>query len=134
MWPNPQFPADLVTSTEEILNGKPHFFVQCLYFKKPIYFFEEISATSLQLFSSCSVLIYSPCICFAAIFKLCLLINYEDNSLTRYHNVQFNFFWFYVLMILAINLICQKVLEDLEKSLRGGSFSATIEGFIKVRY
>ena len=26
MWPNPQLPADLVTFTEEILNGKPHFF------------------------------------------------------------------------------------------------------------
>ena len=25
MWPNPQFPADLVTFTEEILNGKPSF-------------------------------------------------------------------------------------------------------------
>ena len=25
MWPNPQFPADLVTITEEILNGKRHF-------------------------------------------------------------------------------------------------------------
>ena len=25
MWPNPQFPADLVTFTEEILNGKVHF-------------------------------------------------------------------------------------------------------------
>ena len=29
MWPNPQFSADLVTFTEEILNGKLHFFVQC---------------------------------------------------------------------------------------------------------
>ena len=28
MWPNPQFPADLVTFTEEIRNGKLHFFVQ----------------------------------------------------------------------------------------------------------
>ena len=38
MWPNPQFPtsavscilfsADLVTFTEEVLNGKLHFFVQ----------------------------------------------------------------------------------------------------------
>ena len=27
---SPQFPADLVTFTEEILNGKLHFFVQCL--------------------------------------------------------------------------------------------------------
>ena len=26
MWPNPQFPSDLVTCTEEILNGKLHFF------------------------------------------------------------------------------------------------------------
>ena len=25
MWPNPQFPADLVTFTEEIRNGKLHF-------------------------------------------------------------------------------------------------------------
>ena len=25
MWPNPQFPADVVTFTEEILNGKLHF-------------------------------------------------------------------------------------------------------------
>ena len=30
MWPNPQFLADLVTFTEEILNGKLHFFVQFL--------------------------------------------------------------------------------------------------------
>ena len=26
MWPNPQFRADLVTFTEEILQGKLHFF------------------------------------------------------------------------------------------------------------
>ena len=25
MWPNPKFPADLVTFTEENLNGKHHF-------------------------------------------------------------------------------------------------------------
>ena len=25
MWPNPQFPANLITFTEEILNGKLHF-------------------------------------------------------------------------------------------------------------
>ena len=25
MWPNPQFPADLITFTEEILNGKLYF-------------------------------------------------------------------------------------------------------------
>ena len=29
MLPNPQETADLVTFTEEILNGKLHFFVQC---------------------------------------------------------------------------------------------------------
>ena len=30
MWQNQQFLADFVTFTEEILNGKPHFFVQCI--------------------------------------------------------------------------------------------------------
>ena len=29
MWPNPKETSDLVTFTEEILNGKFHFFVQC---------------------------------------------------------------------------------------------------------
>ena len=36
MWPIPQFTADLVTITEEILNGKLHFFVQCVF----VYFLE----------------------------------------------------------------------------------------------
>ena len=31
MLPNPQEKADLVTFTEEILNGKLHFFVQCVF-------------------------------------------------------------------------------------------------------
>ena len=31
MWPNPQFPADFVTFTEEIHNEKFHF---CVVFKK----------------------------------------------------------------------------------------------------
>ena len=31
MWPNPQFPRDLVTFTEEILSGKFHFIVQWWY-------------------------------------------------------------------------------------------------------
>ena len=38
MWPNPQFPADLVTFTEEILNGKPHFL--CIVSRKPLKFLE----------------------------------------------------------------------------------------------
>ena len=32
MWPNPQFPADLVTFTEEILNEKFHFLCSDLFF------------------------------------------------------------------------------------------------------
>ena len=28
MWPNSQFPTDLITFIEEIVNGKLHFFVQ----------------------------------------------------------------------------------------------------------
>ena len=31
MWENPQFPEDLVTFTEEILNGKLHFLYSDLY-------------------------------------------------------------------------------------------------------
>ena len=31
MWPNPQFPADLVTFTEETLNGKLHFLCSDLF-------------------------------------------------------------------------------------------------------
>ena len=33
MWPNPQFPADLVTFTEEIVNGKLHFLCSDVYHK-----------------------------------------------------------------------------------------------------
>ena len=40
MWPNPQFPADLVTFTEEILNGKLHFLCSEIY---------DVFWTSLQL-------------------------------------------------------------------------------------
>ena len=32
MWPNPQFPADLVTFTEEICNGKLHFLCSIISF------------------------------------------------------------------------------------------------------
>ena len=32
MWPNPQFPADLVTLTEEIVYGKLHFFCAVLIY------------------------------------------------------------------------------------------------------
>ena len=30
MWPKSRFPTDLVAFTEKILNGKLHFFVQCV--------------------------------------------------------------------------------------------------------
>ena len=32
MWPNPQFPADLVTFTEEILHGKLYFLWSAMKF------------------------------------------------------------------------------------------------------
>ena len=32
MWPNPQFPADLVTFTEKILNGKLHFLCSEIFY------------------------------------------------------------------------------------------------------
>ena len=37
MWTNPQFPADLVTFTEEILNGKFHFL--CSEYTRKLLFF-----------------------------------------------------------------------------------------------
>ena len=39
MWPNPQFPADLVTFTEEIVNGDLHFLcsVTVLIFRLPVF-------------------------------------------------------------------------------------------------
>ena len=42
MWPNPQIPADLVTFTEEILNGKIDFLCSDSYYfsdlEKPLWF------------------------------------------------------------------------------------------------
>ena len=48
MWPNSQFPADLVTFTEEILNGKLQFFEQCSESNPRIYrlFNDNIVLTS----------------------------------------------------------------------------------------
>ena len=47
MWPNPQFPADLVTYTEEILNEKLRFLCSVIYIIKNV---REISSlTSLML-------------------------------------------------------------------------------------
>ena len=48
MWPNSQFPADLVTFTEEILNGKFQFFEQCSESNSRIYrlFNDNIVLTS----------------------------------------------------------------------------------------
>ena len=37
MWPNPQFPADLVTFTRETLNGKPYFLCSATDFAKQMY-------------------------------------------------------------------------------------------------
>ena len=37
MWPNPQLPADLVTFTEEILNGKLHFLCSGCYYMSIFY-------------------------------------------------------------------------------------------------
>ena len=39
MWPNTQFPADLVTFTEEILYGKHQFFVHWVFF---LFVFTEV--------------------------------------------------------------------------------------------
>ena len=40
---NPEFPADLVIFTAEILNGKPNFFVQCIITHEAFIFNERHS-------------------------------------------------------------------------------------------
>ena len=57
MWPNPQFPVDLVTFTEEILTGKLHFFCSdklCWLRKKNTDFIKKIRCGHVmsQLFSN----------------------------------------------------------------------------------
>ena len=44
MQPNPQFPADLVTFTEEILNGKLHFLcsVKCVEIRSKTHIISDI--------------------------------------------------------------------------------------------
>ena len=51
MWPNSQFPADLVTFTEEILNEKLHFLcsVPANHYSKITMFFSNISNRSAAL-------------------------------------------------------------------------------------
>ena len=46
MWPNPQFPADLATFLEEILNGKLHFLCS-----KKGYWDSKVYAASVYTFS-----------------------------------------------------------------------------------
>ena len=49
MWPNPQFPADLVTFTEEILNGKLHFLCSVMspikLIREPFFFIKRLEWT-----------------------------------------------------------------------------------------
>ena len=44
MWPNPQFPVDLVAFTEEILNEKLHFL--CSVDPAIVYFVETLTAVA----------------------------------------------------------------------------------------
>ena len=58
MWPNLQFAADLVTFTEEILNGKLYFFVQCIPSTRPMVLeqyrtiLDDITRTMIYTFSA----------------------------------------------------------------------------------
>ena len=46
MWPNPHFPAALVTFTEEILNGKLHFFFAVIL--RNFYLFKVINRCEIR--------------------------------------------------------------------------------------
>ena len=45
MWPNPQFPADLVTFTEEIINGKVHLYSACEWVITKEWKLKQLTAT-----------------------------------------------------------------------------------------
>ena len=60
MWPNLQFPADLVTLTEEILNRKLHF----------LYSVKSVSGSILQSISFALLLPFFWCDCHALDFRL----------------------------------------------------------------
>ena len=54
MWPNPQETADLVTFTEEILNGKIHFLCSAWFSLEPLHFnplvIESVKYTTFVIF------------------------------------------------------------------------------------
>ena len=55
MCPNPQETADLVTFTEEILNGKLHFFVQSLVIKSLINLTKVYQSPTIKLIPACQI-------------------------------------------------------------------------------
>ena len=74
MRPNPQFPADLVTFTEEILNGKLHF--------GAVYAVLHYIQLDQILLSGCQVILLEilGSICILIIcFLVCDVINFEIN-------------------------------------------------------
>ena len=52
MWPNPQFPADLVTFTEETNNGKLHFLCSDKYTECLVYVQFTICVKEISFFSN----------------------------------------------------------------------------------
>ena len=56
MWPNPQFPADLVTYTEEIHNGKLHFSCSFILYPPSIYLFKVNNENTRAVCKICSKL------------------------------------------------------------------------------
>ena len=64
MWLNPQKTADLVTFTEEILNGKLHFLCSVYYQKSTIYYPELNinSITEFNVHNAFKKLIFSICL------------------------------------------------------------------------
>ena len=72
MWPNPQFPADLVAFTEEMLNGKLHFLYNIWYIFSAVegnFFIQSLSF--LNFFSNRY---------FYGLLNICLIISYEDSQ------------------------------------------------------
>ena len=86
MWPNPQFPTDLVTFTEEFLNGKCHFCAVASW----------LFISSLIMFSFTVYLVFS------LVFKYLLLSHFR---IRRYANEQPLFPT--LLLTISLNMIYQ---------------------------
>ena len=93
MWPNPQFTTDLVTITEEILNGKLHFLCSDTHSVRSIFWIKSLAWNFLFNANTWIVLLVR-----IKALALVTLINYIANYVTSTLLITF---WYYLLAPVA---------------------------------